>query len=153
MLYCLLWLSTPITPKNCENLASSVLQHLRSSVSCSWCLQQTGQEASGALKVSHRPVQRFQQLQNLTILIVKSCSILSKPRLLQVLSGKPENALAESESTLHSSREAWEHLEVLKTTGGAYRSVWVNCVWLPDQFTFCWCKLQCLNYGVKDEYS
>jgi len=49
--------------------------------------------------VSHRPVLRSQQLQDLTILIVKSRSILNVPPSLQVLSGAHENGLAESEST------------------------------------------------------
>jgi len=71
-------------------------------------------EVLSALKVSHRPVQRSQQLQNLTILMVKSCSILDIPRTLQQLSEARENVLALCESTLQSSRGGWEHLEVLK---------------------------------------
>ena len=59
-----------------------------------------------------------------------------------MLSEAPENALAESESTLQSSRGGWEHLEVLRSTGDGYRSVWEVCVWLPDWITFCWCKGQ-----------
>ena len=55
-------------------------------------------------QVSRRLAQRFQQLQNLTILIVKSRSILNAPPSLQVLSDARENALAQSESTLQSSR-------------------------------------------------
>jgi len=51
-------------------------------------------------QVSSRPAQRSQQLQNLTILMVKSRSILNAPPSLQVLSGAHENALAQSESTL-----------------------------------------------------
>jgi len=66
-------------------------------------------------QVSRRAAQRSQLLQNLTILQVNSCSILNAPPSLQVLSGAPENALAESESTLLSSRGAWEHLEVLRS--------------------------------------
>jgi len=96
-------------------------------------------EVSAALEVSRRPAQRSQQLQNLTILIVKSRSILNAPPSLQVLSGARANALAESESTLQSSRGGWEHLEVLRSTGEGYRSVWEVCVWLPDRITFCWC--------------
>jgi len=49
-----------------------------------------------------------------------------------VLSGAPEYALAESESTLLRSRGAWEHLELLESTGEVYRSVWELSVWLPD---------------------
>jgi len=56
-----------------------------------------------------------------------------------VLSGAPENALAQSESTLRSSRGAWEHLEVLRSTGEGNWSVWEVWVWLPDWLTFCWC--------------
>jgi hypothetical protein len=54
-----------------------------------------------------------------------------------VLSGAPENALAESESTLLRSRGAWEHLELLGSTHEVYRSDWESCMWLPDRFTFC----------------
>jgi len=61
-------------------------------------------EVSAALEVSSRPAQRSQQLQHLTILVVKSHSILNAPPSLQVLSEARENALAESESTLQSSR-------------------------------------------------
>ena len=55
-------------------------------------------------QVSHRPAQRSQQLQNLTVIIVESRIILNAPPSLQVLSGARENALAQSESTLESSR-------------------------------------------------
>jgi hypothetical protein len=34
---------------------------------------------------------------------------------------------------------AWEHLEVLRNTGEGNKCVWEVCVWLLDQFTFCWC--------------
>jgi len=49
---------------------------------------------------------------------------LNAPPQLQVLSGAPENALEESESTLPSSRGAWEHLEGLGSTGEGNQSVW-----------------------------
>jgi len=94
-------------------------------------------EVSAALEVSRRPAQRSQQLHNFTILIVKSHSILNAPPSLQVLSGAHENALVESESTLQSSRGGWDHLEVLRSTGESYQTVWEVCVWLPDQITFC----------------
>ena len=58
-----------------------------------------------------------------------------------MLSGVPENAPAESERTLLSSRGAWEHLELLGSTGEVYRSVWEVCVWLPDRSTFRWWRL------------
>jgi len=60
-----------------------------------------------------------------------------------VLSGAPENALAESESTLQSSREDREHLEVLRSTGEGYQRVWEVCTWLPDRFSFCWWMANC----------
>jgi hypothetical protein len=41
-----------------------------------------------------------------------------------VHSGALENASAESESTFQSSREAREHLEVLRSTSEGYWSVW-----------------------------
>jgi len=91
-------------------------------------------------QVSCRPVQRSPQLQNLTILTVKSPSILNAPPSPQVLSGARENALAQSQSILQSSRGGWKHLEVLKSTGEGYQSVWEVCVWLPDRITFCWCR-------------
>ena len=94
-------------------------------------------EVSAALEVSSRPAQRSQLIQNLTILIVKSRSILNAPPSLQVLSEEPENALAQSQSILQSSRGGWEHLEVLRSSGEGYRSVWEVCVWLPDRITFC----------------
>jgi hypothetical protein len=65
------------------------------------------------VRIWHQVSRRPHQLQNLTILIVKSHSILNAPPSLQVLSGAGENALAQSVSTLQSSRGGWEHLEVL----------------------------------------
>jgi hypothetical protein len=56
---------------------------------------------------------------------------------MPVLSGALENALAESESTLHCSVEGKKHLEVLRSTDKAARSVCKGCVLLPDRFTFC----------------
>jgi len=105
-------------------------------------------EVLAALEVSCRPAQRSQQLQNLTILIVKFCSILNAPPSLQVLSGAWENALAESENTLQSSRGGWEHREVLRSTGEGYWSVWEVCVWLPDRITFCWCSGEKFFFGA-----
>jgi len=49
-----------------------------------------------------------------------------------MLSGAPENALAESESTLLSFRGAWGHLDVFGSTGEVDHSVWKVCMWLPD---------------------
>jgi len=88
-------------------------------------------------QVSRRAAQLTKLLQNLTILIVKSRSVLNAPPILQVLAGASENALAESESTLQSSRGAWEHLEVLRSTGEGNRSSWEVCVLFLDRFTFC----------------
>ena len=88
-------------------------------------------------QVSRRAVQRSQLLQNFTILQVNSCCILNAPPSLQVLLGAPDNAFAESESTLLSSMGAWEHLEVNRSTGEVDRSVWEVCMWLPDRFIFC----------------
>jgi len=104
-----------------------------------WVPRRAGAVVSAALEVSCRSAPRSQQLQNLTILIVKSHSILNALPSLQVLSGALENAVAESESTLQSSRGGWERLEVHKNAGEGNRSVWEVCIWLPDQITFCWC--------------
>jgi len=103
-------------------------------------------EVSAAPEVSRRPAQSSQELQNLTIQIVKSRSILNAPPSLQVLSGARENALAESESTLQSCRGGWEHLEVLRSTGEGYRSVWEVFVWHLDRITFC--SWQCCKGSV-----
>jgi len=51
---------------------------------------------------------------------------------VQVLSEASEIALPESKGTFQSSREGWEHLEVLRSTGEGYRSVWEVCMWLLD---------------------
>jgi len=48
------------------------------------------------------------------------------------ISKHPENALAESESTLLSSRGVWEHLDVLRSTGEVAQSVWEDCMLPPD---------------------
>ena len=88
-------------------------------------------------QVSRRAAQRSHLVQYLTFLQVTACSILNAPPSLQVHLGAPENALAESENTLLSSRGAWEHLEVLRSTSEGDRSVWEVCVLLPDRFTFC----------------
>jgi hypothetical protein len=88
-------------------------------------------------QVSCRPAQRFPQLQNLIILIVNFCNILNTPPSLKVFSGAREKALVESESTCQSSRGGWEHLEVLRSTGEGYRSVWEVGIRLPDRITFC----------------
>jgi len=89
-------------------------------------------------RVSRTPARRSQLLQNFTMIQVNSWSILNAPPSLQVLLEAPENALAESESTVLSSRGAWKHLEVLRSTGQVNRSVWDVCVELPDWFTFRW---------------
>jgi len=91
-------------------------------------------------QVCRRPAQWSLQIQNLTVLIVKSHSILNAPPSLQVLSGARQNALAQSESTLQSSKRGWEHLEVLRSTGKGYRSVCEVCIWHPNWITFCWWK-------------
>jgi len=126
----------------CENAASSLPQSLCRDLSSSRSLLRSLAEVSAALKVSRRPVQRFQQLESSTIVIVKSHRILNAPPLPQVLSGAPENALAVSESTLQRSKWGWEHLEELRSTGESYQSVWEVWLWLPDQFTFCWYQLR-----------
>jgi len=75
--------------------------------------------------VTRRPAKLSQQPQNLTILYVKYQSILNAPPYLQVPSGAPENALAESESTFLSSRgpgSIWQYLKALvRSTGVSWR--------------------------------
>jgi len=79
-------------------------------------------------QLSRRAAQRSHLVQHLTILQLNSCSILNARPSLQVLLGAPENALTESKSTLLSSRRAWEHLEVLRSTGEVDWSVWEVCM-------------------------
>jgi len=54
----------------CENMAPSLLQSMRSGLSCCWGLLQTCSVVSAALDVSCRPAETSQQLQYLTILMV-----------------------------------------------------------------------------------
>jgi len=91
---------------------------LRSCLGRSLSIPQSRAAASASLEVSRRSAQSSQDLQHLTI-----------------LHGAPVNALAESESILHSSRGVWEHLEVFRSTGEVARSVWEDCMWLPDRIT------------------
>jgi len=65
----------------------------------------------------------------------RRCFLLMYP-ISQILQHS-ENALAESESALLSSRGVWEHLEVLRSTGEVAPSVCEDWVSLPDRFTFC----------------
>jgi len=65
-------------------------------------------------QVSRRAAQRSQLLQNLTILIVQSRSVLNAPPYLQVLSGSSENTLAESE----------EETAKLRSDGDVQRDGW-----------------------------
>jgi hypothetical protein len=68
----------------------------------------------------------------MTIIIIKSRSILNAPPSLRVLPVALANALAESESNLQSSRGAQEHFELLISTGERSESVWEACVLLLD---------------------
>jgi len=94
-------------------------------------------EVSAALEVSRWPVQRSQQLQNMTILIVNLVASWMHPPSLQPHSGACDNTLAESQSTMHTSRGGWEHLEVVGSCGEGHRSDWEVCIWLPDWIIFC----------------
>jgi len=122
-------------------------RNLRSTVLRIW--HQASHRA--ALEVPHRPAQRSLPLLNLTIPIVKSHSVLNTHPYLLVLSGAPENALPESESTLQCSRGGWEHLEVLRSTGEGCWSVWEACVWHLDGFPFRGCKFIWVRCGSKVE--
>jgi len=57
----------------------------------------------------------------LKFILLMSPSLLNAPPSLQVCSGAHEYALAESESTLSTSRVGWADLEVLRSTGKGYR--------------------------------
>jgi len=115
-----------------------------------------GTQRTTALRIRHqvsrRAAQRSQLLQNLTILIVKSRSVLNAPPSLQVRSGASENALAESEVETAKPRPE----------GDVQHDAWYwrrarshpppGCLWLlwqsastltepfrPDGNVFCWC--------------
>jgi hypothetical protein len=88
-------------------------------------------------QVSHRAAQRTQLLYNLTILIVKSHTVLNTPPQLQVHSSAPWITVAESESTFRSSRGGCEHPKEFRGSSEGYRSDWEAFVWRPDQVTFC----------------
>jgi len=115
-------------------MALSLPQSMCSSLSASRSLPQTCTVVSAAPQFDHS--------------ITHSCSILNAPPSLQVLLGACENALAQSESTLQSSRGGWEHLGVLRSSGEGYQSVWEGCVWLPDLITFCWWTLRDLTIRI-----
>jgi hypothetical protein len=77
-------------------------------------------------QVSRRTAQRSQQLENLTIVIVKSRSILNAHLSLQVLSGARENALAQSVNTFISNDPSFrlKHLGVLGGFDGCGRTTY-----------------------------
>jgi hypothetical protein len=77
-------------------MASTLTQSMFRVHSCSRSVLQTCTEASTALEVSFSSAQLSHQLQNLTHLLVKSCSILNAPFQVQVLLQASVNALAES---------------------------------------------------------
>jgi len=62
--------------------------------------------------------------------------MLNAPPSLQVLSGAPANTVAQSESTLVSSRGVCEHLQVLDSTGEVAHSVREGCMLLSYRLTF-----------------
>jgi hypothetical protein len=72
------------------------------------------------LDISSRPALKSHKLQNLTMLIDKSHSILNAPRSLQVLPGAPVNALA----------EFWDHCAMHQGGLGASASSWRDWRWL-----------------------
>jgi len=109
---------------SCENTAPS--------------LPQCCAEVSAALNVSRRPAQRSQLQLIVSILSVKSRSLLTACPLLQVGSGQLRNAQAQSESSLLSSRRAWEHVEVFLNTCQVDLSVWEACTGFLDWFAFSW---------------
>jgi hypothetical protein len=112
-------------------MAPSLPQSLCRGLSSSHSLPQTCAEVSVAPKFGYSYSQ--------------SHSILNAPPWLQMHSGAGENALAESQSTLQTSRGGWEHLKVLESSGEGYRSVWEVCISLLDQITFCWCSVHLIS--------
>ena len=113
-------------PKNhlCENMAPSLLLSLCNDLSSCQSLLQTCAVVSAAPQFDYSNIQPH--------------SILKATPSLQVIWVAHENALAESESTLQSSRGSWEHLGVLRSSGEDYQGVWEVCVWFPDWNRFCW---------------
>jgi hypothetical protein len=127
------------TKHYCEITSLCHLPALGSGFGCTKIIPQSWAAVSASLTVSHWCAQRSLKLQELTILGVKSHSMLNAPLYLQVLVGTPANALAESERTLQSFRGDWEHLEVPTSTGAVAWCVWVDRGFILDEFTFCWC--------------
>jgi hypothetical protein len=105
-------------------MAPSLPQILCRCLSSSRSLPQTCEEVSTAPKFDYS--------------ISQSPSILNTPSSLLGLSVAHENAVAESESTLQSSRGSWKHLKELGSNVKGYRSVLEVCVYLSDWITFCW---------------
>jgi len=88
--------------------------------------------------VSHRAAQRSQLLSKSPTDLHSGLSwSVSWPSCKSNI-GASEWALAEFQSTLLSSRGAWEPLELLRSTGKVDQSIWEVWVWLPDRFTFSW---------------
>jgi len=85
---------------------------------CSRSLPQTCAEVSAVRKSDYPTTQ---------ILEHPECTSITA-----VLPGAPVNTLVESESTVQSSRGAWEHLEVNISTDKGYWRVPEFCAWLPD---------------------
>jgi len=102
-------------------------------------LPQSCAAVSAALEVSRRAVQWSQLLSKSPADLRRGLRSSKIWLFYKSNLGAPENALAESVSTLPSSRGVWEHLEVLRSTDEGARSVWKDCVLLLDRFTFCWC--------------
>jgi hypothetical protein len=105
--------STSTTPLNhfCENMPSNLPECLRrgpritlSSVGLNYDLSYSHSLLKTCTEVSAAPKIEFSN--------GRSHSMLNAAPYLQMLSGGPENAAAESRCRFQSSRVAWEHLEV-----------------------------------------
>jgi len=133
-----LWLWNPMNHW-WENMAPSLPQSLCRGLCSLCCLLQI---LSRGLSSSRSLPQSCAEVSEAPIFDYSNCqsrSILNSPLSLQVLPEVCENAPAESETTLQSSRVGWGHLGVLRSSGEGYQSAWEVWVWIPDRITFSWC--------------
>jgi len=76
------------------------------------------------------------------------------PPSLQILSEACENALAESESTLQSSRVGWEHLGLLRSTADVKGYLWAATLFLAlVKWIHIMELLSVYSYDIHDTYS
>jgi hypothetical protein len=117
-------------------MSPSLLPSLHRGPSCSQYLLQTCDAVSAVLNVSCRPVQRFQQLQNLTILIVNLVASRMRLNNCRCFHELLRMLLQSLRAHCKAPGRAWEPQEVHTSAGECCRSVQEACVWHASQLTF-----------------